>query len=141
MVYFKFPKFKTGSNPSIIHQFNVNALTGTQKLMLAHSRIFGTNIPGNAQTGNKILRRPLKGAKRLSIFEIPIWNHKIWFPFLRDHQNDQFQSELMEGRKLRILMRGVKIGRKKGTAGLSMMNIFEKKADKPAAEKGEAPKK
>ncbi len=37
---------------------------------------------------------------------------------------------MMEQRKLRIMMRGVKIGKKKGGAKISLINVFEKKAEK-----------
>lgn len=33
----------------------------------------------------------------------------------------------MERRKLRIMMRGIKIGRQKGGGRVSLMNVFEKK--------------
>lgn len=131
MPYIKYLSFKTGINPSIKSRFDLNCLTGTQKLMLASSRIFGNSYNGNERAGTRVMRSNLRGAKRLSIFEIPIWNHKHWFPFLRDFDREDFKSELVEARRMRVLMRGVKIGRKKGQTGFSMMNIFEKKSDKP----------
>lgn len=135
MPYIRYPSFKTGVNPCIRNQIDMNYLTGTQKLMLANTRIFGTTIPANMRNGNRVLKAPLKGAKRLSIFEVPIWNHRYWFPYFRDHDIIKFREEVAEGRKLRILMRGVKIGKKKGGSGFALMNIFEKKADKPADKK------
>jgi hypothetical protein len=86
--------------------------------------------------GTKILRSNLRGAKRLSIYDIPVWNHEQWFPFARDFDKNDFRKEVIEERKMRILMRGVKIGKKKGGTGFSLMNIFEKKSEKPL-DKGE----
>jgi hypothetical protein len=41
---------------------------------------------------------------------------------------------MFEDRKMRILMRGIKIGKKKGGEKISLMNIFEKKSDKKTEE-------
>ncbi len=135
MPYLKYFTFKTGTNPSVRSSFDLNCLTGSQKLQLASSRIFGNAIGGNMRSGNRALRAHLKGAKALSIFEIPIWDHQQWFPYLKDFENSEFKHEILEERKLRILMRGVKIGKKKGTGSFALMNIFEKKSDKPQQDK------
>ena len=52
MVFLKLPSFKLGQIPSIRSQFDLNKLTGTQKLDLISSRIFGHNI-GNDNISNK----------------------------------------------------------------------------------------
>lgn len=45
MVYIPRITFKTGINPSLISQFPVSApYSGTQKLMLSRTRIFGDKI-------------------------------------------------------------------------------------------------
>jgi hypothetical protein len=45
MVYFPRISFKTGINPSILRSFPVDGkYTGTQKLMLTRTRIFGNQI-------------------------------------------------------------------------------------------------
>jgi hypothetical protein len=67
-------------------------------------------------------------------FDIPIWDPSQAIPFLTDNEQKLYQEELNEKRKLRILMRGIKIGRKKGGARVSLMNVFEKKSDKPNEE-------
>lgn len=41
MGFFRFPKLKLGVNPSVAGDFDMKKLTGTQKVMLASSRIFG----------------------------------------------------------------------------------------------------
>lgn len=70
------------------------------------------------------------------MLDIPVWNYQQWFPFVQDFEKNEFRQEVFEERKIRILMRGVKIGKKKGGEGFSLMNIFEKKSDKPET-KGE----
>ena len=45
MVYIPRISFKTGVNPSLVRTFPTNGqYTGTQRLMLTSSRIFGTKI-------------------------------------------------------------------------------------------------
>jgi hypothetical protein len=45
MVYFPRISFKTGINPSILRSFPTDGnFTGTQKLMLTRTRIFGNKI-------------------------------------------------------------------------------------------------
>lgn len=44
MVYLKLPTFKTGVNPTIRAQYDMNNLAPSQKLDLVRCRIFGTNI-------------------------------------------------------------------------------------------------
>lgn len=45
MVYIPKINFKTGINPSVLSRFPTNGqYSGTQKLMLAQVRIFGTKI-------------------------------------------------------------------------------------------------
>lgn len=45
MVYFPRVSFKTGINPSLVRSFPVDGnYTGTQKLMLVKTRIFGNKI-------------------------------------------------------------------------------------------------
>lgn len=45
MVYIPRISLKTGTNPSLLRSFPIdNNFTGTQKLMLSRTRIFGTKI-------------------------------------------------------------------------------------------------
>ena len=136
MPFIKYYTFKTGVSPSIRGSLDPKCLTGSQKLMLTSARIFGGRIGSNSPAGTRAIRAPLKGAKRMSMYDIPVWNYQQWFPFVQDFDNNEFRQEVFEDRKIRILMRGVKIGKKKGGTGFSLMNIFEKKTDKPET-KGE----
>ncbi len=65
MPYIKLPTFKTGINPSAQTQFDLKNLTGTQKLMLISSRIFGHTYGGNMRSGSKVLRSNLQGYKMI----------------------------------------------------------------------------
>ncbi len=38
-----------------------------------------------------------------------------------------FKKQLIDGRRMRIMMRGVKIGRQKGGEKISILNIYERK--------------
>ena len=57
----KFKTFKTGISPSMKSLFNLNNLTGQQKLDLIKCRIFGGMIGGNLRNGLKLLKQNLKG--------------------------------------------------------------------------------
>ena len=55
MVFIKFPCFKTGINPSMRSRIDMTNLTGTLKLLLIRSRIFGSTIGGNLRSGSKAI--------------------------------------------------------------------------------------
>lgn len=55
MPFIRLPKFKTGINPSKASEFDMTKLTGTQKVQLAGTRIFGQQIGGNYRSGAKVL--------------------------------------------------------------------------------------
>lgn len=80
MPYIKLPNFKMGINPSVRSKIEPLALTGTQKLLLASSRIFGTSISGNLRSGNKELSKKFSPEKELvkSYFAL-FW--LCWFIF------------------------------------------------------------
>ena len=65
MPYIKLPCFKLGINPSARSKFNPLALTGTQKVLLASARIFGTAIGGNLRSGNQHLSKKFSPEKEL----------------------------------------------------------------------------
>lgn len=58
---------------------------------------------------------------------VPLHRITRLYPFISDMKEQQRKKDLLEERKMRILMRGVKIGRKKGGEKISIMSIFEKK--------------
>eukprot|EP01017_Pseudomicrothorax_dubius_P004572 TRINITY_DN1094_c0_g1_i11.p1 TRINITY_DN1094_c0_g1~~TRINITY_DN1094_c0_g1_i11.p1 ORF type:complete len:114 (+),score=31.83 TRINITY_DN1094_c0_g1_i11:130-471(+) len=105
-------------------------LTGTQKLRLISARIFGENIGGNYSSGNKPMKAPLTGPGRLARYDIPIWAPRWVVPSLIEHREIWWRKQLEEQRKLRFLMRGIKIGKKKGGVKTSIINVFERKGVK-----------
>lgn len=127
MPYIRLPNFKLGIKPSMRSVFNMEKLTGTQKLQLVQARIFGNSIGGNMRNGMKPLKRVDDSQNRLDQYSVPVWNPQQWFPFLEDVDTREWRRELQEGRKMRILMRGVKIGRQKGGEKVSILNIYERK--------------
>lgn len=58
-------------------------------------------------------------------------------PYFNFTEKKLYLQDLNDKRKLRVLMRGIKIGRKKGGARVSLMNVFEKKSDKQAEKAAE----
>ncbi len=72
MVFIRYLSFKTGINPSARSRIDMSALTGSQKLELTSSRIFGFNIGGNQRNGSKELRKPLVGDKRAERYNLNI---------------------------------------------------------------------
>ncbi|KRX05331.1 hypothetical protein PPERSA_00632 [Pseudocohnilembus persalinus] len=127
MVFLKVPKFKTGITPSKANQFDLNNLTGTQKIQLAGSRIFGYTIGGNKSSGAKVLQKNLQMKKvHQSMYQIPIWDVSWAYPWISYEYEKQRFRMLTDKRKMRILMRGVKIGKKKGGEKVSVTEVFGK---------------
>jgi len=60
MPFIRYQNFRTGVYASKAGDFDLKNLTGTQKLMLASSRIFGSKIGGNLKSGAKVLNAPLR---------------------------------------------------------------------------------
>ena len=49
------------------------------------------------------------------------------YPYLSFSEATERKKMMLEDRKMRIMMRGVKVGKKKGGEKISVMKIFEKK--------------
>jgi small subunit ribosomal protein S33 len=45
----------------------------------------------------------------------------------KEEEEEEFEREMERSRLLRIMMRGVKIGKKKGQDKISIMSIYERK--------------
>jgi small subunit ribosomal protein S33 len=119
--------WKTGINPSARSRMNLKKLSGRDKLALTSARIFGTNISGNLQSGNKQFRKKLIAAKRLIRYNVPVWNPRVILPMIMDYESQMYKADLDEARKFRYMMRGIKVGKQKGGVKVSVMNVFEKK--------------
>lgn len=62
--------------------------------------------------------------------ETPVNTLDFYAPGLENREYKKLRKTLYDERKLRIMMRGVKIGRKKGGGRVSLMNVFEIGKDK-----------
>ena len=138
MVFVRFPSFKTGVNPSVRSQINPASLTPEQKMLMTKNRIWGNMVGGNERSGYKELRQPLKGPARGHYYEF--FNLKMIFPFVKNWEKINLKKEKYEERKMRIFMRGVKIGSKRGGDSKSGMSMFEMSNRNKAADPVEAQK-
>jgi len=59
---------------------------------------------------------------------------RMIFPFVKEWERIDDKKDKYNDRKMRIFMRGVKIGRKQGGASTIQMAVFEMKDKKSAAE-------
>ncbi|EGR32354.1 hypothetical protein IMG5_086270 [Ichthyophthirius multifiliis] len=127
MPYLKLPTFKLGINPSARSKFDPKNLTGTQKIQLASCRIFGSTIGGNLRSGGKELKKRDVSHKILDEFNIKSYDIFEGFPWIQNQERKEWLKEQMEERKMRILMRGIKIGKKKGGGKVTLMDVLETK--------------
>lgn len=115
--------------PSIGNQFYKGELTPMQKLMLARRRIFGCNYGSNYSSGRNVFKKT--GMTFASRREAYAGAHTLdslnRFPYLYEVADLEWKAELFEAKKLRILMRGVKVGRKKGGGRVNLMSVFQTK--------------
>lgn len=104
-------------------------LSGTQKLMLARRRIFGCSIGSNFSTGRSVMKiAPMTNAKRrLGLAEASAVDPRSRYPMLLDPEIKEWKQMLLEAKKLRVLMRGVKVGKKKGGGKVNLMSVFQTK--------------
>eukprot|EP00352_Strombidinopsis_acuminata_P002214 CAMPEP_0176385470 /NCGR_PEP_ID=MMETSP0126-20121128/35183_1 /TAXON_ID=141414 ORGANISM="Strombidinopsis acuminatum, Strain SPMC142" /NCGR_SAMPLE_ID=MMETSP0126 /ASSEMBLY_ACC=CAM_ASM_000229 /LENGTH=120 /DNA_ID=CAMNT_0017751865 /DNA_START=117 /DNA_END=479 /DNA_ORIENTATION=+ len=80
-------------------------------MLLTRNRIWGNVIGGNNRSGYKELKRALRGPSTSKYYEFS--NVKMVNPFVKDWSKINLRKEKYEERKLRIFMRGVKIGSRK----------------------------
>ena len=91
---------------------------------MVRNRIWGNIIGGSTRSGFKELATPIKGPSYNAWFTQS--NLKDIYPFIKDWEKSNKYKTTYEERKLRIFMRGIKIGvRKEGKA--MGMDIFEQK--------------
>ncbi len=123
MVQLRFPNFKSGFNPSKKTAFDPNNLTPSQKILLVRNRIWGNIIGGSVRSGFKELASPVKGRAIMDWYD---QSHlKDIYPFIKDWEKINNNKKKYEDRKLRIYMRGVKIGTKKEGRLKEGMNMFQ----------------
>ena len=95
-------------------------------MLLSRNRIWGNVIGEGVPSGYKILKKPVtkmsrKVGSRYDNFDL----HTV-YPFFKNFEALNYKKEKYSDRKMRIFMRGMKIGIQKG-AGKSMdaMSVFE----------------
>ena len=98
-------------------------------MMLSRNRIWGNIVGGTHNSGFSTLKKPLKGKAMMTQYE----NAQLqkMYPFVFNWDKRNALKEKYQDRKLRIFMRGMKIGQQKGK-GMSMdaMSVFSKGAAK-----------
>ncbi|CAK72733.1 unnamed protein product (macronuclear) [Paramecium tetraurelia] len=127
MPHIKLPNYRLGISPSVRSSYKMDNLNPSQKLDLVAARIFGISFGGNLRNGMKAIKRLDSGQNRARQYSVPVWNPAQWFPFMTQWKKLEFNRKLVDGRKMRIMMRGVKIGRQKGGEKISILNIYERK--------------
>ena len=126
MVQLRLTNFKTGRKPNPRSEFNLNNLTPTQKMTLTYCRIWGTQIGDNIKSGSKIMKnQKYIGNQNVFTGAIPR-DHQPW---LEDHSVENLKREGAAERRERVLMRGVKIGQRKGVDAKGKFSIFDTKKD------------
>lgn len=98
MPYIKYLTFKTGINPSVRSRFDINNLTGTQRLQLTSCRIFGNMIMGNQKSGRKEMRRNMRGERYLERYSVPLWDMSRVLPGLEDIEKKK-RLEMIENER------------------------------------------
>ena len=98
--------------------------------MLTRNRIWGNVVGGNTRSGFKELKAPLKGPRSVNLYEFALL--KDHFPFLKDWSKENLLKEKYSSRKMRIFMRGMKIGQQKGKGQMAAMSVFDMKKGSPA---------
>ena len=135
MIQWRWYNFKTARfRPSIATQFYVKQLnneeyTPTQKLMLARRRIFGCSYGDGYKSGRSEFKRHAmtKGERRYQLVRLNAIEPLRQYPLLQDPEPIEWRRILFEARKLRVMMRGVKVGRKKGGGRVNLMSVFQTK--------------
>lgn len=132
MVQLRLTNFKTGSRPNPRLAFNMENLTPFQKMQLTYCRIWGTSIGDNIKSG--IINIINLGFKYLKKKHSSVQSNLNWGAIPRDHMPwvDDYSVQNMKKlsyieRRERILMRGVKIGQRKGIDGAGKFSMFNTK--------------
>lgn len=117
---------KTGHTPCDRMKYKVAALTPTQKLKLTQCRIFGTTIGDNYKSARYSLNKNIKSTfvkDRLDY--LSIWEYN---PYCEEYDDiEAYNFFKIERRKNRILMRGVKVGKKVASSKGEGMDVFSQK--------------
>lgn len=114
-------------NPNIIKTMDFVNPTGTDKLLMARVRIWGPSIPTHIGSGYKGWQKKPEWHQDKKLSDIPTnkpFSNHPYFDF-RDAKQAKIDSQ--ESKKFKYMMKGVKVGRKKGGGKVELMSVFEKK--------------
>ena len=67
-------------------------------------------------------------------YALPLWDMERVMPGMADLEKRKRLAMLEENRQLRILMRGIKIGKRQGGGKVKIMSVFEKQGGKEKTE-------
>jgi hypothetical protein len=128
MVNLGAPTWKLGiQRPNVIKAMNFLNPTGQDKLLMARCRIWGLTLQthlGNLKRYEGLEDRRKGDAKLL---DWPNWRITQNFPYHNRKHEREDKQKVEEEKKFKYMMKGVKVGRKKGGASMSLMSVFEKK--------------
>jgi hypothetical protein len=80
-------------------------------------------IGDNKRSGLQVMRKNWDGRKRAQYYKFN--DLRMIYPQYADHESKYDKAMKYENRRMRILMRGIKLGKKKGGIKQSVMDIFQ----------------
>mmetsp|Transcript_13928 Transcript_13928/g.21717 ORF Transcript_13928/g.21717 Transcript_13928/m.21717 type:complete len:125 (-) Transcript_13928:29-403(-) len=92
-------------------------------MTLTRNRIWGNMIGGNERSGFKELRKPLMGPYLMQRYEFS--RLSMMQPHLKEWGRRNYLKEKYQSRKMRIFMRGMKVGKKQEAQKMSSMSLFD----------------
>ena len=92
-------------------------------MLLTRNRIWGNVIGNNERSGYKELRSPTLGHLLAKRYEFSRLN--MMYPQIKNWERRNYLKEKYQARKMRIFMRGMKIGKKQEAGKMSSMDVFE----------------
>jgi hypothetical protein len=112
-------------------QIHTSIIEGVQKY-LNRPNFFIRNL------GYKELKAPMIGPARANYYKFH--DLRMMFPFVNNWDSINDKKEKYQNRKMRIFMRGVKIGNRKGGSQVTSMSVFEMQGKKKMADPAAAQK-
>lgn len=132
MVYLKWINYKTGKHLFEGQLVNYVKPTPSDKLKLTACRIFGTSLNYGQPTGMNEWKKTPTQAARAVVNPYPINDERRVYPYYYDKVLMDRRKEKFEQKKMKILMKGIKLGKKKGGQKMTLMDIYEKKKEAEA---------
>lgn len=130
MVFIKHFLFRSGIRPSQAAKFNYSNLTASQKLKLASCRIFSTFLNSGYSKGVTRMKKKIPYnhediiRKKYYLMTKPV----DCFPFMKNILTEKKIDDgaHLERRKMRILMKGIKVGVKKGGKKVNIAGVVSR---------------